>query len=316
MSTNKEQGFNSTLPPPLDSHPLPLPIISLEYSRQKVGNWAKFCLLMWKNMLLVWRRKYATVFEVLTPVAFAALLVLVRGLRMPESFPVFEYGTVTPIYNAPWNATWRSVTYNLAYTPPHPALDAMMAQVKASMDIQQDLRTFPTEAALNQYLIDDQSRSVMLAGLIFEGFNPTSADLPNDLHVRIRFPAESRALANRNPLTNNWQTDALFPLFSTGGPRNQFDDNGGNPPGYADERFMTIQSAISQAFIEARAAVVPPNESSVLRTLLLNRFPDPEAIVDGLLFVLQLFVPLIMFLGFLYPAINNVKVGGGLQQRI
>lgn len=263
---------------------------------------------MWKNMLLVWRRKYASLFEILTPVVFALILVLVRGIQMPESYDTHHYDAVNPIINSDWQPSWRPVDYNLAYTPAHPALDGLMQRVQLAMGIEGDLRPYATEEELNRVLIDDQTRMI-LAGLFFEGLSADATTLPNDLSVRIRFPAESRATSTRNPLSNNWQTDSLFPLFSTGGPRNQFSDDGGNPPGYVAERFVTIQAAISQAFIDIRESPAE-GQDSILKPIRLMRFPDPPTVVDGLLFILQLFVPLVMFLGFIYPAINNVKVGG------
>lgn len=259
-------------------------------------------------MLLVWRRKYASLFEILTPVVFALILVLVRGIQMPESYDVHHYDAVPPIFNTDWQPSWRPVDYNLAYAPAHPALDGLMQRVKQAMGIEGVLRPYATEEELNRDLIDDQNRMI-LAGLLFEGLSADANTLPNDLSVRIRFPAESRATSTRNPLSNNWQTDSLFPLFSTGGPRNQFSDDGGNPPGYVAERFMTVQAAISQAFIDIRESP-PEGQDSIMKPIRLMRFPDPPTVVDGLLFILQLFVPLVMFLGFIYPAINNVKVGG------
>lgn len=262
---------------------------------------------MWKNLILVRRRKLATTFEILVPVIFAVLLVIIRGIQMPIVYETaHEYTPLQPIISDPW--AWsenRPLDYNLAYAPSHPALEPLMALVKESLGITDTLRVFATPEEMNQMLISDQSRK-MLAGIIFEGLEPSATTLPNDLHSVIRFPAESRAVATLNALTNNWQTDSLFPFFSTGGPRNPFNDNGGNPPGYYEERFMAIQSAISQAFIEMRSEA--QQENLVLRAMRLIRFSDPPRTIDTLLFILQLFLPLVMFLGFLYPAINSVKV--------
>lgn len=46
-------------------------------------NWDKFRLLMWKNWLLQWRHKTQTIVQLLVPVVFSALLVLIRGLVDP-----------------------------------------------------------------------------------------------------------------------------------------------------------------------------------------------------------------------------------------
>lgn len=44
------------------------------------SNFAKFRLLMWKNWLLQWRHKLRTSVEILAPVIFSALLVIIRSL--------------------------------------------------------------------------------------------------------------------------------------------------------------------------------------------------------------------------------------------
>lgn len=46
---------------------------------------------MWKNWTLQWRHKIQTVVEILVPVLFAALLVLIRGL----TDPVYHTSNVT-----------------------------------------------------------------------------------------------------------------------------------------------------------------------------------------------------------------------------
>lgn len=55
------------------------------------NNWNKFRLLMWKNFLLQWRHKLQGAIEILVPVIFSALLVLIRYLVEPT------------VYNAPTN---------------------------------------------------------------------------------------------------------------------------------------------------------------------------------------------------------------------
>lgn len=50
-------------------------------------NWDKFRLLMWKNWLLQYRHKTQTIVQLLVPVVFSALLVLIRGLVDPVVHP-------------------------------------------------------------------------------------------------------------------------------------------------------------------------------------------------------------------------------------
>lgn len=72
--------------------------MSYTCSAENMGNVDKFLLLTWKNWLLQWRHKTQTAFEVLAPVFFSILLVLIRSLVDPETrksinFHAFELGT-------------------------------------------------------------------------------------------------------------------------------------------------------------------------------------------------------------------------------
>lgn len=167
--------------------------------------------------------------------------------------------------------------------------------------------TYASAQELNDRLIADISNRP-LAGIIFDNIDVNSADLPQDLRFSLRFPAELQSIIpgspGDTPLTSNWQTDLLVPLFQDGGPRNRQSGIGGTPPGYYEERFLALQSAISLAFIRHKQTV-----ETTLPELILQRFYYPPTTVDFLLEILRIFVPLIFFLSFLYPSINNVKVG-------
>lgn len=62
------------------------------------SSWSKFTLLMWKNWILQWRHKLQTVIEILVPVVFSSLLVLIRSLVNPTDWP-----DVTTFYPIPFN---------------------------------------------------------------------------------------------------------------------------------------------------------------------------------------------------------------------
>lgn len=55
-------------------------LLAMTMNEMRTSNFAKFRLLMWKNWLLQWRHKLSTTVEVLAPVIFSALLVVIRGL--------------------------------------------------------------------------------------------------------------------------------------------------------------------------------------------------------------------------------------------
>ena len=61
--------------------------------------WGKFKLLMWKNWIIQLRHKFQTIVEILIPVAFSALLILIRSLVDPEEFPNPTFYDSIPIDN-------------------------------------------------------------------------------------------------------------------------------------------------------------------------------------------------------------------------
>lgn len=187
----------------------------------------------------------------------------------------------------------------------------MMTDVKFNMDLL-NLIPFDNASDLNKYLMTAGSGlanyKMPLVGVIFDrSFSSNTMLLPSQLDFSLRFPSELRSgyqdVSTASQLYNNWMTNHLYPPFGEGGPRNKNSSTGGRPPGYYDERFSSIQSAISLAFIKAHNNLNIP----IVR-MVLNRFPYPPGTIDLIIHALKIFTYLVFFLSFLYPCINNVKV--------
>lgn len=128
--------------------------------------------------------------------------------------------------------------------------------------------------------------------------------VPPNLHFSLRFPAELRLIPPGNPIERyNWFTGQRFPTFQEYGPRNYNDTDGGLPPGYCQEGFLPVQSAISKAFIRERAKMEAFDQK-----IYLQRFPHPPFVADQLLKGLELVLPLIILLSFLSSVVNIVRV--------
>lgn len=71
--------------------------------RRMASNLDKFRLLMWKNFLLQYRHKVQTVIEILVPVLFSVILVLIRSIVSPDLYPnktvynPFDISTLKPL---------------------------------------------------------------------------------------------------------------------------------------------------------------------------------------------------------------------------
>lgn len=139
-----------------------------------------------------------------------------------------------------------------------------------------------------------------------------SRTLPKRLRYTLRFPSELRT-GRDNPVIFNWRTNLVFPPFQVPGPRNRDGADGGIPPGYHPEGFLTVQNAIAAAFLRLhgsngrRTGENDINASPEMPTILLQRYPYPPYIRDILLTGLENLVSLIIMLSFVYPCTNTVK---------
>lgn len=98
-----------------------------------------------------------------------------------------------------------------------------------------------------------------------------------------------------------WMTDYQFPIFQLPGPRFKNRTEGGNP-GYYKEGFLTLQDGVSRVLIEMLSG-----KSTNDIDIEMRRFPYPIYADDKFLVALQGWLPLIIMLSFIYPALNIVK---------
>lgn len=57
----------------------------------------KFILLMWKNWILQIRHPIQTILEIVAPVLFCVLLVVIRSLIDPEDYEAVTYPVFNPL---------------------------------------------------------------------------------------------------------------------------------------------------------------------------------------------------------------------------
>lgn len=88
-----EMGTNVVPPTP---HPAP-------EDRKMASNFDKFQLLMWKNFLIQFRHPAQTILEILVPVLFSVILILIRSIVSPDIFSnstmyhPFHINTLSPL---------------------------------------------------------------------------------------------------------------------------------------------------------------------------------------------------------------------------
>lgn len=71
--------------------------------RKMASNFDKFRLLMWKNSLLQWRHPIQTIIEIMIPVLFSAILLMIRSIVSPDvyssptTYQPFRINTLNPL---------------------------------------------------------------------------------------------------------------------------------------------------------------------------------------------------------------------------
>lgn len=133
-------------------------------------------------------------------------------------------------------------------------------------------------------------------------------ELPTHLMYSLRFPSELRTPPPglNQPLIFNWHTNLLYPLFSTGGPR-QREDNDGGMLWYFREGFVPLQDAIARAFTDIKCNASSSCDRTELPEILMQRYPYPPYTFDVLLQGLETIVSFFILLSFIYPTINTVR---------
>ncbi|GAB0097260.1 ATP-binding cassette sub-family A member 3 [Sergentomyia squamirostris] len=294
--------------------------------------WDKFSLLMWKNFLLVWRHKFTSLLEILIPVLMCSLLVIIRSLSEPESYPdPLRYRQLPLQYVEAFrslqvktksdelitrflSAHLRSklmqkynasdfvdlIDWRIAYSPSPSPADHLMDEVSQLFNV--SLVRLDNAQSLGDLMQGPRPRP--FAGVVFPNNYASLGTLPDHMDYTVRFPAELRSRRNPDDIMGaNWQTGRLFPEFQSIGPRNRNQSDGGSPPGYYREGFAALQHAISMTFIEMKKV----NPATVIPEIFLQRFPYPAFTRDVLLEVITMIVPFMILASFIVPCINNVK---------
>lgn len=229
---------------------------------------------MWKNWLLQWRHKLQTIIEIVIPALFSALVVLIRSLVDPEVYkdatiykplglnhlnetrnvPEFEFKFLKEI-NDRLQKINITISYEIVFSPKNAVLRQL---VKKAKDLIIELPTIISIFAGDRIVAVDNSTELEkyminknpLVGLEFDDNYRNITTLPDTLKYAIRLPGELRT--QFGPMWANWRTDFLFPFIHAGGARNQKYDDGGVPPGYYRESFLTLQNTIFRAFADMK----------------------------------------------------------------
>ncbi|KAL3284408.1 hypothetical protein HHI36_018568 [Cryptolaemus montrouzieri] len=276
--------------------------------------WDSFTLLIWKNWILQYRRPFQTVIEILAPVLFSILLVIVRSLVEPTDNEtlIFEpFCPTSPLrtnsfslicdlkektkykrFNISTAANFSN--FAILYSPRNDKTERIMSLAHIA---ELDTIGFNTSEDLVHYYRTNQS---ILAAIEFGDINSGE-----NVNVKIRFPSELRVPSGLLGGPVDWKTNQLYPIYQLRGPRNPNMTKGGDPS-YANELFLAIQQFLTLSLIN-----VQTNSTDFLRRfpyVHISRFPYSKWAEDPLLQALQGFAGLVVMVSFCYTCTNLVKM--------
>nr|CAD7595204.1 unnamed protein product [Timema genevievae] len=290
------------------------------------NRWSKFRLLMWKNWVLAKRHRKQTLMEILAPVMFSILLVIIRGLVQPVDYK--DPTLFTPFSPADIKKTLIPYIINatdfggfVVYSPRSPVLEKIMNNTATKLGLQGTVLGYstghddpyrwahsipmPSERFFLSLLKTNYVfMKLNLAAVFFDESLEGAKKLSKNITVRIRFPGESRVPMSSSTISGvlNWKTNIIFPLFQEPGPRFRDNNEGGDVPGYFPEGFLALQHAVSSSLTEYFN-----RGKKVIPTVQMQRFPYPAYYDDPLLPALVLFVAIVIMLSFSYTSIYVVK---------
>ncbi|RZC40676.1 ATP-binding cassette sub-family A member 3-like, partial [Asbolus verrucosus] len=194
----------------------------------------KFLLLMWKNWLLQYRKPLQTLVEIIAPVLFSILLVVIRSLVDPEKNPPKIYEPFCPLPllcggQSEQNSSNINMdvlkNLSLVYSPSsNQALDR-------SMNILQNVFGhvigYKNSEQLEAHFLGENA-SMTFAAIQFDDSLASRDTFPENLEVSLRFPAELRSVLDIFG-QNNWHTNLLYPVYQVPGPRSPDNNTGAVP---------------------------------------------------------------------------------------
>lgn len=193
------------------------------------------------------------------------------------------------------------INFTIAYSPANPIFNELVT--KAATQLQLNVTSLPNSLELETVVMAND----LICGIVFDDSLKDITKLPNDLTYSIRFPSELRAfpleLEQFAAFQGNWRTEVLFDQFLGNSPRNLKQNDGGTPAGYTREGFLQIQNAIERSFI-----MLTSGANVDIPEVSIQRYPYPAFTLDPVLAAIEIFLPILMILSFLFVSINTIKV--------
>ncbi|XP_060066261.1 phospholipid-transporting ATPase ABCA3-like [Ylistrum balloti] len=259
-----------------------------------MGLLMQFGLLLWKNFTVSRRRTCATVFEIVLPLAFAFLMLIIRFLTSTtdnstastwDAFSVSSVGLAVP-------STTRK---NIYYSPTSTAInDVMSTKVNTALGGNATVTGYASSTLLrNAY---DLNSASVWAAVEFDESADYSSSLPSHVTYSLRVALYDKAEDKK------WYTDRSYQFFQAPGYRNNFSTAG--EPYYYETGFLALQYAIDKAIIDNK---YPSNTLGTTYNIQLKKMAYPSFVEDDLTATLPTIMPLFLMLSFIVTVFTSTK---------
>ncbi|XP_023310224.1 ATP-binding cassette sub-family A member 3-like [Anoplophora glabripennis] len=231
----------------------------------------KFLLLLWKNWVLQYRRPLQTIFEILSPVVFSVVIVVIRSLVDPKKHPAVAYPQFCTFpEDFEFKKQLCSETegyFNLLYSPRGVVVDKVMEALRDTNTFE-DVMGIEDSAKLEKYFIDESTYYIFAA---------------------IQFDDTYKSLTDFSAIKNFKITLSYL-------------------QDYHGEGFLYVQHILTMILIAVKNNLpLPKIDFSQVPLISMRRYPHPEWYEDALQVYLQVLLSLLIVLSFIYPCINIVR---------
>jgi ATP-binding cassette subfamily A (ABC1) protein 3 len=259
----------------------------------------QFCLLFWKNWTLAKRSPIRTFFELVLPLLFILILVLLRALVIKDehkSLIKYEQFTVNQL-----PIGLKGTDLSFAYGPNTSDVEDVMREVVSQLGFKNS-SGFTAEKKMVDFLLGENDVASKYLGGVYFHSTPNKANIVYKLRLSSRArnkKGKQKPSLLKDP-SNNWNTQLTFNVFQIPGPRNKNSSHGG-PPDYYDEGFLAIQHAVDMAILKYRG------EDTKSLKVKMQRFPYPDYIEDNFIIVIQQTLPQLLMLSLIFTALCIVR---------
>uniref|UniRef100_A0A3Q2PCC7 ATP binding cassette subfamily A member 3 n=2 Tax=Percomorphaceae TaxID=1489872 RepID=A0A3Q2PCC7_FUNHE len=271
----------------------------------------QFGLLVWKNYLQQKRQILVTLVEILLPLLFSGILIVLR-----QKVPFQDYPNATVYRSFAVDSLPKGFLreLQLGYVPGNSSVVRQVAEdVRARLRKRIHDFQFFFFLPFEKHIRTDPQSHQLLAAVVFEHpFTHDDEPLPlqvKSYHLRFTFTPRNAPSRERSELSPNsdldWHTLSLFPLFQLPGPREQHEKEGGTP-GYYREGFLAVQHAVDRAIMRSHNRTGADHLLGQTR-VVVSRFPYPDFIYDVFILAIQNQLPLLLVLSFTYTSLNIVR---------